>query len=67
MAARDTEKLQGLAQEIGAKTFTVDASNASAVARLFLDIERLAGEPDVVIYNAGARVAGRLADLDPTR
>ena len=65
LAARDVEKLKGLADETGAKTFAVDASNPSAVARLFLDIERLLAEPDVVIYNAGSRVAGRLADLDP--
>lgn len=65
LAARDVEKLKGLADETGARTFAVDASDPSAVARLFLDAERLLAEPDVVIYNAGARVSGRLADLDP--
>jgi NAD(P)-dependent dehydrogenase (short-subunit alcohol dehydrogenase family) len=65
LAARDVEKLKGLADETGAKTFAVDATDPSAVARLFLDTERLLAEPDVVIYNAGSRVAGRLADLDP--
>ena len=65
LAARDVEKLKGLADETGAKTFAVDATDPSAVARLFLDAECLLGEPDVVIYNAGARVAGRLPDLDP--
>ena len=65
LAARDVEKLKGLADETGAKTFAVDASDPSAVAKLFLDVERLLAEPDVVIYNASSRVAGRLADLDP--
>ena len=65
LAARDVEKLKVLANETGAKTFAVDAIDPSAVARLFLDAERLLAEPDVVIYNAGSRVAGRLADLDP--
>jgi len=65
LAARDVEKLKGLADETDAKTFAVDATDPSAVARLFLDTERLLSEPDVVIYNAGSRVAGRLADLDP--
>ena len=65
LAARDVEKLKGLADETGAKTFSVDASDPSAVANLFLDTERLLAEPDVVIYNASARVSGRLTDLDP--
>ncbi len=65
LAARDIEKLKALAGETGAKTFVVDATDPSAVAKLFLEAERLLGEPDVVIYNAGSRVAGRLADLDP--
>lgn len=65
LAARDIEKLKALADETGAKTFSVDATDSSAVAKLFLDTERLLAEPDVVIYNAGSRVAGRLADLDP--
>lgn len=65
LAARDVEKLKGLADETGAKTFAVDASDPSAVAKLFLDTERLLAEPDVVIYNASSRVSGRLSDLDP--
>ena len=65
LAARDVEKLKGLADETGAKTFAVDACDPLEVARLFLDTERLLAEPDVVIYNAGSRVVGRLADLDP--
>jgi NADP-dependent 3-hydroxy acid dehydrogenase YdfG len=52
LAARNVEKLKGLADETGAKTFAVDASDPSAVAKLFLDTERLLAEPDVVIYNA---------------
>src|ERR1700722_6830329 len=56
-------RLKGLADETGAKTFAVDASNPSAVARLFLDIERLLAEPGVVIYNASSRVSGKLRRL----
>ena len=65
LAARNIDKLKSLADETGAKTFAMDATDPSAVAKLFLDTERLLAEPDVVIYNAGSRVAGRLADLDP--
>lgn len=57
LAARDVEQLKGLADETGAKTSAVDASNFSAVARLFLDTERLLAEPEVVIYNASYRVS----------
>src|SRR5438270_13990124 len=57
LAARDVEKLKGLAEETGAKTLAVDASDPSAVAKLFLDTERLLAEPDVVIYNASSRVS----------
>ena len=60
LAARDVEKLKGLADDTGAKAFAVDATEPSAVARLFLDTERLLAEPDVVIYNAGSRVTGKL-------
>ena len=65
LAARDIEKLEGLAGETGAKTFAVDACEPPAVAKLFQDVERLLAEPDVVIYNASARVSGKLSQLDP--
>ena len=65
LAARDVEKLKGLAGETGAEIFAVEASDASAVAELFLDAERLLAEPDVVIYNAGSRVSGKLAEREP--
>jgi NAD(P)-dependent dehydrogenase (short-subunit alcohol dehydrogenase family) len=37
----------------------------AAVRRLFSEVERAIGEPDVVVYNASARVRGPLVDLDP--
>jgi hypothetical protein len=42
LAARDVEKLKGLADETGANTFAV-CLQPSAVARLFLDSEREPG------------------------
>ena len=65
LAARGAEKLAPLAAEIGAKTFTVDASDPASVARLFDQADSQLGEPDVVVYNASARARGRIADLDP--
>lgn len=65
LAARDVEKLAPLAAETGAETFAVDATDAAAVERLFQDADARIGEIDVVVYNAGARVRGPLAELDP--
>jgi NAD(P)-dependent dehydrogenase (short-subunit alcohol dehydrogenase family) len=65
LAARTTEKLAPLVAEIGAKTFAADASDPKAVARLFDQVDDELGEPDVVVYNASARVRGGVAELDP--
>lgn len=65
LAARDVSKLTLLADEVGAQTFAADASDPSAVARLFESVDAQLGEPDLVIYNASARMPGALTDLDP--
>lgn len=65
LAARDAGKLAALAAETGAATFAADAADPAAVERLFLEAEARLGAPDVVIYNASARVPGPLASLDP--
>jgi len=65
LAARDTGKLKPLAAEIGAKTFAVDVVDPAAIARLFEQVDADLGPPDVVIYNASARVRGPIAELDP--
>jgi NAD(P)-dependent dehydrogenase (short-subunit alcohol dehydrogenase family) len=46
-------------------TFAADASDPLAVATLFEQVDASLGEPDLVIYNASARVRGPLADIDP--
>lgn len=65
LAARDTGKLAALAGETGAALFSVDASDAKAVAALFEDADNRLGEPDIVLYNASARAHGPIADIDP--
>src|SRR5882757_4788276 len=65
LAARDVDKLKTLSAEISSPTFSVDASAASAVAALFEDVDHRLGEPDIVVYNAGARAHGPIAELDP--
>jgi NAD(P)-dependent dehydrogenase (short-subunit alcohol dehydrogenase family) len=64
LAARNVEKLAPLAAEIGAATFAADASDPDAVLGLFDEADALFGTPDVVVYNAAARVRGRIVDID---
>lgn len=65
LAARNVDKLARLAAETGSTTFAADATNPEEVARLFEESEARLGVPDVVVYNASARVRGPIAELDP--
>ena len=65
LAARNTDKLQALAIDTGAVTFSADATQQAAVEQLFEAVEASIGEPDVVIYNASMRVPGSVAEIDP--
>src|SRR5579883_3036021 len=66
LAARNADKLAGLAASLGAEAFACDAADAGDVARLFEAVEKKIGAPDVVVYNAGARSRGPLIDLVPS-
>jgi NAD(P)-dependent dehydrogenase (short-subunit alcohol dehydrogenase family) len=65
LAARNVEKLGALAGNIGARTFAADAAAPDSVAQLFADVDASLGPPDLVVYNAGARLRGAIVDLDP--
>lgn len=65
LAARSTGDLEGLAKEIGAKTFTCDASKRADVEKLFADLDGGFGAPEIVIYNPSYRARGPVAELDP--
>jgi NAD(P)-dependent dehydrogenase (short-subunit alcohol dehydrogenase family) len=65
LAARNIDKLGRLAAETGSAMFAADATDPKAVARLFDESEARLGAPDVVVYNASARVRGPIAELDP--
>jgi NAD(P)-dependent dehydrogenase (short-subunit alcohol dehydrogenase family) len=65
LAARGIGDLGALAAELGAETFACDATKPDAVKRLFADLDRGGGAPDVVVYNASYRTRGPLVDLDP--
>jgi NAD(P)-dependent dehydrogenase (short-subunit alcohol dehydrogenase family) len=65
LAARKIEKLGALCSETGAKAFACDATKADDVERLFGQVEREIGVPDLVVYNASGRARGAFADLVP--
>ena len=65
LASRDIAKLQPLITETGAVALVADSSSPPDVARLFAQLDALVGPPDIVIYNASARVRGTIAELDP--
>jgi NAD(P)-dependent dehydrogenase (short-subunit alcohol dehydrogenase family) len=64
LAARNIEKLQPLAESVGAVPFTADASSAESIVQLFLAVDRALGAPEVVLFNPSARVRGELLSLD---
>ena len=65
VAARQTDKLAALAKETGAAVHKCNAADPKDVAALFETVEAKSGAPDVVVYNASARVRGALVDLPP--
>jgi len=65
LAARRVGDLGALAAEIGAATFTADATDPEAVRKLFADLARSLGDPYAVVYNASYRTRGAFVDLDP--
>jgi NAD(P)-dependent dehydrogenase (short-subunit alcohol dehydrogenase family) len=65
LAARDTAKLGALCTDIGAQAFQCDVSQERDVSDLFQNLDDSNLDPDVVVYNAGARVKGPISDLDP--
>jgi NAD(P)-dependent dehydrogenase (short-subunit alcohol dehydrogenase family) len=65
IAARNVAKLAALSRETGAQSFACDAVDPDQVARLFDEVEGQLGIPDVVVYNASARLRGSLIELVP--
>jgi NAD(P)-dependent dehydrogenase (short-subunit alcohol dehydrogenase family) len=65
LAARNASKLGGLCSETGARAYACDAAKAGEVERLFTEVERDLGAPDVVVYNASGRLRGAFTDLPP--
>ncbi|TPM07185.1 SDR family NAD(P)-dependent oxidoreductase [Mesorhizobium sp. B2-3-11] len=64
LAARDIEKLDALQAQTGAQAVATDVSDATSVERLF-DVADKTGPLSLVVFNAGGRARGPLAELDP--
>jgi NAD(P)-dependent dehydrogenase (short-subunit alcohol dehydrogenase family) len=65
LAARRVADLATLAKEVGGEAFACDATKRGDVVRLFGEVERAFGAPDVVVYNASYRTRGPFIELDP--
>jgi NAD(P)-dependent dehydrogenase (short-subunit alcohol dehydrogenase family) len=67
LAARRVDKLAELCAQTGARAYPCDAADPAQVEALFDAVARDPGEPNVVVYNASARVRGPIESLDPAR
>jgi NAD(P)-dependent dehydrogenase (short-subunit alcohol dehydrogenase family) len=65
LAARRVADLAALAKDVGGEAFACDATKRGDVVRLFGEVERAYGAPDMVVYNASYRTRGAFIDLDP--
>lgn len=64
LAARNVDKLAALVAETGAQTVAADVADAASVQNLF-EVADKAGPLSLVVFNAGARARGPIAELDP--
>ena len=67
LASRNIDKLKDLKEEINAITYQCDSTNIESVSNLFLELDKTIGTPNLVIYNAAARVRGCISELDPAQ
>jgi NAD(P)-dependent dehydrogenase (short-subunit alcohol dehydrogenase family) len=65
LAARNPQKLQNLSQTLDALALRCDATDAAQVEDAFAAVEKKWAAPDLVVYNAGYRTAGPIAELQP--
>lgn len=66
--ARDEAKLNSLIQSAGDQdihSYAADVSRSEDVSRVFDSVDRDLGEPDLVVFNAGAFQKADVLDIDP--
>ncbi len=64
LASRSLDKLRPLAESLGALAFQADVASPPSLVRLFVDVERELGVPEVVLFNPSARIRGDLLSLN---
>ena len=64
LAARGTGKLGALAAQTGALVLQCDAADRAQVEAAFAAVEAKWGVPELVVFNAGYRTRGPVAELD---
>lgn len=65
LAARQKSRLDAMATALQGRAYSVDVGSPDSVATLFAEVERELGVPEVVLFNAGARFPGAIAELTP--
>jgi len=66
--ARDFDKLSAMIESgryDNVRPYAADVSHSGDVRRVFDDIDRDFGPPDIVVFNAGAFQKGNVLDIDP--
>ncbi|MDX2101885.1 MAG: SDR family NAD(P)-dependent oxidoreductase [Alphaproteobacteria bacterium] len=65
LAARSPDKLEGLAEAIGARAYACDAGDPASVAALFRRLDSDLPPLDLAVFNPSRRVRGPVQELDP--
>ena len=65
VAARTSEQVDEVAQEIGGLAFALDVSDEESIARVVADVERELGPIDVLVNNAGINNARPFGEASP--
>ena len=65
LAARNPDKLNDVANDTNAKVYSCDATSLEQVNQLFEGVVSDLGFPQLVVFNASARVRGEITDIDP--
>src|SRR3546814_16791463 len=64
LAARDPGKIKDLAADLDAKTYACDVADRASVDAMVAQVTADLGLPDVVLFNASARLRGPFTALD---
>ena len=64
VSSRDAEKSRDAADKIGALSIPADVSDTRAISDLLESVKEQAGDPDILVVNAGGPPPGKAAELD---